>query len=254
MQFDAALARRMLNNRNLRNAHAWADTRDLGGALALTSDAPIAALNCLLDFDAREAEVDALLDVGFGLLRAFDCAPAVEVTPLSRPKSLAQRLERRLLEVTERQSWMRFEGDERSIAVNPEVEVRVAGPDDVLAFGNVHGGSVAWVRRLSKLTTQAAMLEDGNTFYLGCVAGVTVGTLHLLIDGSTAGIYAVGTLRAYRKRGVSSTLMAAALSDAKVAGCELVCLATDTGGYAEGLYRRQGFEAMFESQLWTSGR
>jgi GNAT superfamily N-acetyltransferase len=254
MEFDAAIARRMLNNRNLRNAHAWAETRDLGGALALTSDAPIAGLNCLLEFDAREPQVDALLDIGFGLLRAFDRGPAVEVTPLSRPKSLAGRLRSRLLEVTERQSWMLFRGDQRSIAVNGDVEVRVAGPEDVIAFGNIHGGSAAWVRRLSKLTTQAGMLEEGNTFYLGCVAGVPVSTLHLLVDGPTAGIYAVGTLRAYRKRGVSSTLMAAALSDAMVAGCDLVCLATEAGGYAESLYRRQGFVKMFESQLWTSGR
>jgi hypothetical protein len=254
MEFDAALARRMLNNRNLRNAHSWAETRDLGGALALTSDAPIPALNCLLDFDTREPLVDALLDIGFALLRAFDLAPAVEVTPLSRPKSLPQRLEARLLEITERQTWMIFEGNPAAIRVNPDVEVRVAGPDDVLTFGNLHGGNTAWVRRLSKLTTQAAMLEEGNTFYLGCVAGVPVSTLHLLIDGSTAGIYAVGTLRAYRNRGVSSTLMAAALSDSKVAGCDLACLSTVAGGYAESLYSRQGFITMFESQLWTTGR
>ena len=119
MDFDAALARRMLNNRNIRAAHGWAEDRDIGGALAITSDAPIPALNCLLDFDAREAALDSLLDIGFALLRAFDLGPAVEVTPLSRPTSLPAHLERRLLEVTERQSWMNFEGDERSISTQP---------------------------------------------------------------------------------------------------------------------------------------
>ena len=126
--------------------------------------------------------------------------------------------------------------------------MRVAGADDVQAFAQVHGGSTAWVRRLSKQTTQVAMLEEGNTFYLGCVAGVPVSTLHLLVDGATAGIYAVGTLRAYRNRGVSSTLMAAAISDAKVTGCDLICLSTAAGGYAESLYRARASRTMFESQ------
>jgi hypothetical protein len=48
--------------------------------------------------------------------------------------------------------------------------------------------------------------------------------------------------------------MAAAISDAKVAGCDLICLATESGSYAESLYARQGFSPVFESQLWTSGR
>jgi hypothetical protein len=244
----------MLNNSNLRTAQGWGEFRDLGGALSVTSDAPIPALNCLAEFDTREAQVDALLDIGFALLRAFDRSPAVEVTPLDHPRSLIRHLQRRLLEVTERRSWMTFTRDEGARTGNPEVEVRIAGPDDVLTFGNLHGGSTAWVRRLSKLTTQAAMLDAGNTFYLGCVAGVPVSTLHLLVDDTTAGIYAAGTLRAYRKRGISSTLMMRAIADAKAAGCDLICLSTEAGGYAESLYLRQGFRTLFESQLWTSGR
>ncbi len=251
MEFDAALARRMLNNRNLRTAQGWGEIRDLGGALAVTSDAPIAPLNCLLEFDAREAELDSLLDIGFGLLRAFDRDPAVEVTPLDRPASLAQQLKNRRLRLEGRGSWMVFRGDADTIVPNERVEVQIVEPDDARAFAQVHGGSERWVRRLSLHTALAAILEPGNTFYLGCIDGVPVSTLHLLIDGATAGVYAVETLKAHRGQGISSTLMRRAIMDARAAGCDAVVLSTATDGYAETLYARQGFEKLFESHIWV---
>lgn len=252
MEFDAALARRMLNNSNLRMALGPVEIRDLGGALAITSDvAPIPGLNCLADFDAREASVDALLDIGFGLLRAFDRDPAVEVTPLDRPKSLVKRLERRRLRVTGMRTWMLHRGDPEAIRTNAEVEVLMAAAEDAAIFAQVHGGSERWVRQLSKQTVLAGSLEPGNTFYLGTLHGVPAGTLHMLIDGGMAGIYAVSTLRAYRRQGIASTLMREAIRDARAAGCKEIVLSTDATGDARRLYEEQGFEAAFESQMWT---
>jgi GNAT superfamily N-acetyltransferase len=252
MEFDAALARRMLNNRNLRASQGWAEIRDLGGALALTSDtAPIPGLNCLLEFDTREAALDSLLDIGFGLLRAFDRDPAVEVTPLDRPTSLAQQLKNRRLRLETRGTWMVFRGDAEAITPNPAVEVRIAEPDEARVFAQVLGGGERWVRQLGLRTTLVAVLEPGNTFYLGCVDGVPVSTLHLLIDGATAGVYAVETLKAHRRQGISSTLMRRAIMDARAAGCDAVVLSTATDGYAESLYTRQGFQKLFESQMWV---
>ena len=41
------------------------------------------------------------------------------------------------------------------------------------------------------------------------------------------------------------------IADARSAGCDLICLSTDLGGYAERLYARLGFERAFESALYT---
>ncbi len=252
MTFDAALALRMITNSRLRTAQGWGEYRDLRGALCVTSDAPIAALNCLGDFGTDERSVESLLDIGFALLRAFDCAPAAELTPLDRPAAVAEHLLRRGLIIESRRSWMAFRSDAASIATNRDVEVRVAEPDDARTFAAIHGGSESWVKRLSLSTTLTGMLEPGNTFYLACIDGQPVATLHLLRDGTTAGIYAVGTMKAHRRRGVSSTLMARAISDARAAGCDVVGLSTEGGGYAEGLYAKMGFERAFESQLWVA--
>jgi ribosomal protein S18 acetylase RimI-like enzyme len=248
---DPALARRLINNSQLRTAQGWGEMRDLRGALCVTSDAPISGLNCLRDFDTREADLEALLDIGFALLRAFDRDPAVELCPLDRPKSLALHLQRRGLAPAERRSWMVHRSGAPVFLPNPDLEVRIVEPEDAREFARVHGGSTAWVRRLSLQSTLEAMHHAGNTFYLGCLDGETVATLHLLIDGSTAGIYAVGTQRAYRRKGIASTLMARAITDACAAGAEIVGLSTDAGGDAERLYERLGFEPLFTSELWT---
>jgi GNAT superfamily N-acetyltransferase len=251
MAFDAALALRMITNGRLRTAGAG-DYRDLHGALAVTSDAPIDALNCLGDFTSNNRNIESLLDVGFALSRAFDRRPAAHVTPLDRPASIAKHLRARRMTVASRRSWMAFRGDAAAIATNAAVRVRVAEPDDARAFATIHGGSDAWMRRMSLSWTLTGMLEPGNTYYIGYLDGLAVSTLHLLRDGATAGIYAVGTVKAHRRKGVSSTLIARAIRDAQTAGCDVVCLSTDADGYAEGLYAKLGFERAFVSELWVA--
>ena len=252
MAFDAALALRMITNSRLRTAQGWGEYRDLQGAVCVTSGAPISALNSLGDFTTNERNIDSLLDIGFALLRAFDCPPAAETTPLDRPTTITGHLRRRGLTVESRRSWMVHPGDASSIATNASVEVRVAEPDDARTFAAIHGRTEAWVKRLSLSATLSGMLEHGNTFYLGCIDGQPVATLHLLRDGSTAGIYAASTMRSQRSQGICSTLIARAVANARAAGCDVVCLSTDAGGYAEGLYAKLGFVRAFESELWVA--
>ena len=252
MAFDAALALRMVTNARLRTAQGWGEYRDMRGALAVTSDAPISGLNCISDFTTDERSIESMLDIGFALLRAFDREPAAEMTPLDRPTTIADHLQRRGMTVESRRTWMAYRGDFASIATNSDVEVRIVEPDDARTFAAIHGASEPWVKRLSLATTLTGMLEPGNTFYFGCIEGQPVATLHLLRDGSTAGIYAAITSKAHRRRGVCTTLLARAIRDAQAAGCDVVCLSTDAGGYAGALYEKLSFARVFDSQVWTA--
>ncbi len=252
MTYDPAVALRMINNSNLRNAQGWCEFRDLRGALAATSDAPLPDLNSLGDFNTDERNIDSVLNVGFALLRAFDCEPAVHVTPLDRPASLVDHLRARGLRPSSTRAWMVFRGDVHAIRTNADVAEHVAGPDDAATFASVHAGGEKWVKRLSLSTTLTAMQDDGSTFYIGYLEGQPAGVCHLLRDGATAGIYAVGTVKPLRRRGVCSTLMARAIADAQAAQCDVICLSTTAGSDAERLYQRLGFEAAFESVLWTT--
>jgi len=252
MTFDPAVSLRIINNERLRQAQGWVEHRDLGGVLAVTSDAPIAGLNCLEAFNTTEAKLEGLLDIGFALLRAFDREPAAHVTPLDRPKSVTQHLERRGLRETQRTHAMRFRGDVAAIPLSADVEVRRAGPDDVSPFAQINGGNERWARKLSLASALEGVNEADNHFYLAYVEGEPVGTTQLLIDGATAGIYAVATLKAHRRKGVATTLLAAAVRDAIAARCDVIALRTVAGSDAQRLYERYGFELAHESRLWES--
>jgi GNAT superfamily N-acetyltransferase len=253
MAFDAAVSLRIINNELLRQAQGWTEHRDLGGVLcATTPDAPIADLNCLQSFQASEGKIDGLLDIGFALLRAFDRDPAAHVTPLDRPRSISQHLERRGLQATDRWRTMVFRGDASSIVPAAGVQVRCIDADDVPAFATVHAAGEKWVRRMSLAATMQALNEPGNYFYLAYVEGQPVGSTHLLIDGVTAGIYAVGTSKAHRRKGVATSLLAAALRQALDAGCDVIGLRTLAGSDAERLYGHHGFELAHESRLWET--
>src|SRR4051812_9562625 len=111
MKFDPAVSLRTINNERLRRSLGWGEYRDLGGALAFTSDAPLPDLNRIESFTTDERRLEGLLDIGFALLRAFDCQPAVCVTPLDRPKSLSAALKKRGLVISETSVTMVFRGD-----------------------------------------------------------------------------------------------------------------------------------------------
>ncbi len=96
------------------------------------------------------------------------------------------------------------------------------------------------------------MLQAGSTLYLGLIEGQPVGALQLLLDGTTAGIYAAATLKSHRGRGVCSALLAAAIADALAAGCDVVGLRAAAEGPARRLFESRGFTLAHESVLWTA--
>jgi GNAT superfamily N-acetyltransferase len=252
--FDPALALRVLNNDRLRGAlDDDRDIRDIGGALVTIADwSAIADLNCLKDFTSNDRHIESLFDIGFALLRAFDREPAARVGPLDRPKSLTKRLQERRMEIVSRRSWMVLRDDPPRIDVNRDVEVRTATHEDVSTFAAIHSAGEKWARKMSVSSTLGGMRRGGNSYYLGYLEGQAVATQHLLIDGRTAGIYALATTRPYRRRGSCSTLVARAIDDAYAAGCDVVCLSTELGGAPERLYEKLGFEPVFQSETWAA--
>ncbi len=253
MAFDPAVSLRILNNERLRRATHWGEYLDLGGALALTSDAPVEDMNCIESFTTDSRRLDALLDIGFSLLRAYDCAPAVRLTPLDRPRGIEEALLARGLRVLERSVAMAFGGQVSAIRTNPEVEVRVATADDALTLRDIVAPppAPAWLRRMLRPAVLSSMSESWHTFYIAYVRGEPAATLHLLCEGGTAGIYGVATLKAQRRRRVQATLMARALGDAAAAGCGVVGLRTAADGEARAVFERLGFEAAHEQVLWA---
>ncbi|HYM15057.1 MAG TPA: GNAT family N-acetyltransferase [Dehalococcoidia bacterium] len=252
MGFDASVSLRLVHNERLQRSRGWCVYRDLGGALAATSDAPTAALNCIEGFTTDDARIEGLLDIGFALLRAFDREPAALVTPLDRPASLAERLQHRGLQPTERSVTLALRDAAPHARAARGVDVRRATPDDAQAVARLLAAAgPKWLRRLATTATLDAIIEADTTFYLGYADGEAAGTLQLLRDGATAGVYGAATAKAHRRRGIGSALLAAAIVDARAAGCGLVGARTDAESEARPLFEAAGFAPAHESALWT---
>jgi ribosomal protein S18 acetylase RimI-like enzyme len=86
------------------------------------------------------------------------------------------------------------------------------------------------------------LMEKGMKFYLGYFEGKPAGISALLSLGKIGGIFNVGTLKEYRRRGIGTALTVYALKNSIFEGNDLHTLQTAKGGEAERLYKKIGFE------------
>ena len=99
---------------------------------------------------------------------------------------------------------------------------------------------IEWKRGVDRLIIEA--MRKGAKCYLGYVEGKPVGISGLFSFVKTGGIFNVGTLVEYRRRGIGTTLTLRAVWDSTKEGNTLHMLHTGKGGDAERLYRKIGFE------------
>jgi GNAT superfamily N-acetyltransferase len=254
MKLDPVTSLRIINNQRLMRATHRGEYRDLGGALALTSDASPVEWNFLEAFTTDQRRLEGLLDIGFSLLRAFDRAPAVRLTPFDRPRGIDAALQRRGLVPIEHETSMVFRGDVDAIRVNRDIDVRRAKPDDAGVYADVESSarpSSKWLRPFLLGSTLANIIDDDRAFYIGYLGGEPAGITLVVYDGATAGISSVGTLKSQRRQGIATTMMARAIRDAQAAGADLVCLECVTDSDPMRLYTSMGFEPAHESALWS---
>ncbi len=85
--------------------------------------------------------------------------------------------------------------------------------------------------------------------YLAEWDGQPVGCAQLFLEAGVVGIYAVGTLPAFRRRGIASALVEHLMRDAMAHG-DLVCLQAIAGSAAERVYTRLGFRRLFAQECY----
>ena len=255
MTYDPAISLRIINNQRLMRATHRGEYRDLGGALAITSDAPIAAWNCIEAFTTDKQRIESLLDVGFGLLRAFDQPPAVRVTPLDRPVDIGSRLSQRRLTQRAHMTSMFLRGDPVNPRSNSNIAVRVATPDDAVTYATVEaqvmGSKARWAKGFLLGAALANVLEENHTFYIAHAGEESIGTALVIRADDVAGLYSFSTLKAHRGNGVATTLAARAIADARRDGALLICVECETDSSSMRLFAALGFETAHESSLWV---
>lgn len=91
--------------------------------------------------------------------------------------------------------------------------------------------------------------DNTQNFYVAYEDGKPVGVTLSIYHKNIAGIYAVATLPEYRKKGISTTLIQRAVNDAISNNITTITLQTSTESYAHSLYRKLGFEDVFECSI-----
>ena len=126
----------------------------------------------------------------------------------------------------------------REISLRELREVRAAA----FASGPIGRDPEAMRQLLDK---DAVYLEAGNgRFIAALVDGRAVCSADLYSDGSTAQIEAVLTLEPYRKRGLATAVVNAAVATARAEGHDFVFLIADQEDWPKEMYARLGFEPL----------
>lgn len=192
----------------------------------------------------------------------------VVATDYSRPRDLGARLRQagyRVLQrhgaylyggrpapaPAQRRGWVGLLRLRESLAIT----VREIGPSELPAWNEV-----CWWSFGSRASLPASLQEKERAFhcmgargrwYLAFAGDRPVGTACLFQGTRAAQVLAVGTLPAFRGRGVAQAVMHRVISDWEQCGSGVLFLDTMPGGRAERLYLRLGFRPTYLRDLYA---
>jgi len=222
------------------------EAKDVNGAVvACYPEITMPQCNHAANINVNEDEAEGLLNrvTEYFLSRS---SPLVRfrITPLTRPRTFSSFLEDHGFEKKEEESIMVFKGGRLEDKLNPDVKVREISESEI-DVGNKLMFTIfempnEWKKGWHRLILD--WLRKGGKFYVGYIEGKPVGTSFLFSSMKTGGIFSVGTLKEYRRRGVGTTLTVHAIMKSIKEGNDLHTLQTAKGGNAEGLYKKIGFE------------
>jgi len=94
----------------------------------------------------------------------------------------------------------------------------------------------------------------GTRFFAGLVDGVVAGACELYLHDHVAQVEHVDTLQEFRGRGVASSIVLRAVSEARAAGADLVLIDADLDEGPISLYQGLGFVEIGRSWAFTKAR
>jgi predicted transcriptional regulator YdeE/GNAT superfamily N-acetyltransferase len=99
----------------------------------------------------------------------------------------------------------------------------------------------------------SVMKKNEQVHFMAYLNGVPVGTASLSLAPSSAGIWSLATLPEYRKHGIGSALVHAALVEAKKHYHNQVMAILMPKGMAWGVFTKMGFKAVYEFPFYIYG-
>ena len=91
----------------------------------------------------------------------------------------------------------------------------------------------------------------GTRFFARRIDGAVVGLCELYVHDRVAQVEHVDTLEEFRGRGIASSIILRAVSEARAEGADLVCIDADLDDWPIDLYRRLGFDEIGRAWSFT---
>lgn len=189
--------------------------------------------------------------------RIPDDAAAVRLAPWSGT-GWSERLEPLGLKPAEALSYMELANARLPLGPPSAAVTCVADDEGADAFASVQAAGFATGNRevdewWAGYFAEQARLNHRNaeqTFYLGWAEERPVTSTLVVRTPGVTGIYAVATLPAFRRRGISAAVLDRARRDALARDHERVILQAVNGSYAETYYAKLGFVTRFISRVF----
>jgi N-acetylglutamate synthase-like GNAT family acetyltransferase len=134
------------------------------------------------------------------------------------------------------------------------VKAKVIGEKDLTVWHRVYctsfeeppASQAELKRRFQKMIANSDFV-----FYLAEIEEIPAATLMTYVHKDVAGLYCIGTLSEFRKKGLATILMERSANDAKDIGCDLIFLQTLAQENLEGFYNKRGFTTVAIRSLWS---
>lgn len=124
----------------------------------------------------------------------------------------------------------------------------VSDTDDFAAFCSVAASVFEMPLDVAEYVYQAALAADRRLF-IGRVDGQTAACGLLVETGDVAGVYTIGVLEEFRRKGMGEAMSWAVLRGGRDAGCQVGVL--QSSDMAQPLYEKMGFETVVTYHNYT---
>lgn len=230
------------------------DVKDIGYAtLCSNRRIPFTAYNQAFRVKVSESETDKLIADVVTYYESIGLKPCFGVSPATRPPNFADSLLGSGFKLVLEEDAMVLEGESGNFKAVPDVNVVSSDGNllDVWTDVNMKGFGIPVVLRDAFLDMfRRASQYKGTKSYLGYFQGKPAGVCGLVSFNNVGGIFSVGTVPEYRRKGVATALLQRAITDSLSIGNNLLYLITTKGSDAERLYTSLGFQVAYAHQRY----
>lgn len=232
----------------------WSDAKDLGRALLLLNEnlADDPLFNHVTRIKCELEKVETLVDEAVSLFREHGTTPSFYVTPLTYLEDFDKILKEKGFEEWDKMDVMQYAGD-APLPFERSVEIRRVDIETMNTWVKVYTESfnINMSQTQEYLKRGAAIVTRSDTdFLLAYVKGEEAGCIALYSKNGVGGLYSLGTLPKFRRIGVATSLLKAAINCSQERRNDTLILQVLRQTGLTRLYSKNNFKRIYTKTIY----